>query len=58
VGWGCDGGIVSEYVVGGGVAVEHIIGPGKSELARLTPGARLQPDGTILYAGEVTGSLL
>jgi hypothetical protein len=34
------------------------MGPGKIEPATLTPGARPQPDGTILYAGEVTGSLL
>jgi hypothetical protein len=34
------------------------MGPGKIEPARLTPGARPQPAGTIVYAGEVTGSLL
>jgi uncharacterized protein (DUF488 family) len=56
--WRCHRRIVSDYLLAGGVAVEHIMGPGKIEPARLTPGARPQPDGTILYAGEVTGSLL
>jgi uncharacterized protein (DUF488 family) len=56
--WRCHRRIVSDYLLAGGVAVEHIMGPGKIELARLTPGARPQPDGTILYAGEATGSLL
>jgi uncharacterized protein (DUF488 family) len=56
--WRCHRRIVSDYLLAGGVAVEHIMGPGKIEPATLTPGARPQPDGTILYAGEVTGSLL
>jgi uncharacterized protein (DUF488 family) len=56
--WRCHRRIVSDYLLAGGVEVEHIMGPGKIEPARLTPGARPQPDGTILYAGEVTGSLL
>ena len=56
--WRCHRRIVSDYLLAGGVAVEHIMGPGKVEPARLTPGARPQPDGTILYASEVTGSLL
>jgi uncharacterized protein (DUF488 family) len=56
--WRCHRRIVSDYLLTGGVEVEHIMGPGKIEPARLTPGARPQPDGTILYAGEVTGSLL
>jgi uncharacterized protein (DUF488 family) len=56
--WRCHRRIVSDYLLAGGVAVAHIMGPGKIEPARLTPGAWPQPDGTILYAGEVTGSLL
>jgi uncharacterized protein (DUF488 family) len=56
--WRCHRRIVSDYLLAGGVAVAHIMGPGKIEPASLTPGARPQPDGTILYAGEVTGSLL
>jgi len=56
--WRCHRRIVSDYLLAGGVAVEHIMGPGKIEPATLTPGARPQADGTILYAGEVTGTLL
>ena len=56
--WRCHRRIVSDYLLAGGVAVEHIMGPNKIEPARLTPGARPQADGTILYAGEVTGTLL
>jgi len=56
--WRCHRRIVSDYLLAAGVAVEHIMGPGKIESARLTPGARPQADGTILYAGEVTGTLL
>jgi uncharacterized protein (DUF488 family) len=56
--WRCHRRIVSDYLLAGGGAVAHIMGPGKIEPARLTPGARPQPDGTIVYAGEVTGSLL
>jgi len=56
--WRCHRRIVADYLLAGGVAVEHIMGAGKIEPARLTPGARPQPDGTIVYAGEVIGSLL
>jgi len=56
--WRCHRRIVSDYLLAGGVAVAHILGPGKIEPATLTLGARPQPDGTIVYAGEVTGSLL
>ena len=56
--WRCHRRIVSDYLLAAGVAVEHIMGPGKIEPATLTPGARPQADGTILYAGEVTGTLL
>jgi hypothetical protein len=34
------------------------MGLGKIEPARLTPGAQPQPDGRIVYAGEMTGTLL
>jgi uncharacterized protein (DUF488 family) len=56
--WRCHRRIVSDYLLAGGVAVAHIMGPGKIEPATLTPGARPQADGTILYAGEATGPLL
>ena len=56
--WRCHRRLVADYLLAEGVPVGHIMGPGKIEPARLTPGAQPQPDGTIVYAGEVTGSLL
>ncbi|HYU12751.1 MAG TPA: DUF488 domain-containing protein [Stellaceae bacterium] len=56
--WRCHRRIVSDYLLAAGVKVEHIMGPGKIEPASLTPGAQPRPDGTIVYAGEVTGTLL
>jgi uncharacterized protein (DUF488 family) len=56
--WRCHRRLVTDYLLAEGVPVGHIMGPGKIEPARLTPGAQPQPDGTIVYAGEVTGSLL
>jgi len=56
--WRCHRRLVADYLLAEDIPVGHIMGPGKIEPARLTPGAQPQPDGTILYAGEVTGSLL
>ena len=56
--WRCHRRLVADYLLTEGVPIAHIMGPGKIEPARLTPGAQPQPDGTILYAGEVTGTLL
>jgi uncharacterized protein (DUF488 family) len=47
--WRCHRRIVADYLLVQGVPVEHIMGPGKVDPARLTPGARPQPDGTVLY---------
>jgi len=56
--WRCHRRIVADYLLAGDVPVAHIMGAGKIEPARLTPGALPQPDGTIRYSGEATGSLL
>ena len=56
--WRCHRRLIADYLLTERVSVAHIMGPGKIEPARLTPGAQLRPDGTILYAGEVTGTLL
>jgi uncharacterized protein (DUF488 family) len=56
--WRCHRRIVADYLLAGDAPVAHIMGAGKIEPARLTPGALPQPDGTILYSGEATGSLL
>ncbi len=58
--WRCHRRIVADYLIAGGKTVFHIMGPGRIERARLTQGALVQPDGTVLYpaAGEAatTGS--
>ena len=56
--WRCHRRIVADYLLAGEVSVAHIMPAGKIEPARLTPGAVPQPDGTILYSGEATGTLL
>jgi uncharacterized protein (DUF488 family) len=56
--WRCHRRLVADYLLSEGVPVAHIMGPGKIEPARLTPGAQPRPDGTIVYAGEATGTLL
>ena len=56
--WRCHRRLVADYLLTEGVPVAHIMSRGKTEPARLTPGAQPRPDGTILYAGEVSGTLL
>ncbi|KWI13325.1 DUF488 family protein [Burkholderia ubonensis] len=47
--WRCHRRIVADYLIARGETVFHIIGPNRIEPARLTPGAAVQPDGTIVY---------
>jgi uncharacterized protein (DUF488 family) len=49
--WRCHRRIVTDYLLAAGFAVEHIFDETKREPAKLTPGARPLPDGTILYEG-------
>ncbi|HZS81523.1 MAG TPA: DUF488 domain-containing protein [Stellaceae bacterium] len=53
--WRCHRRIIADYLLAEGVAVAHIMAPGKIEPARMTPGARTQPDGTIVYS-EAAGA--
>lgn len=48
--WRCHRRIVADYLMARGRTVYHIMGKGKLDLARLTPSAAIQPDGTIFYA--------
>jgi uncharacterized protein (DUF488 family) len=48
--WRCHRRIVADYLLARGVEVEHIMGPHRCDPARLTPGARVLPDGTLVYA--------
>lgn len=47
--WRCHRRIIADYLLAAGERVLHIMGPGKTEPARLTPSARQEPDGTLLY---------
>jgi len=47
--WRCHRRIVADYLLARGETVFHIIGAGRLEAARLTPGAVIRADGTIIY---------
>jgi uncharacterized protein (DUF488 family) len=52
--WRCHRRIVADYLLARGETVFHIVGAGRIEPARLTAGAVVQPDGTILYSPETS----
>jgi len=56
--WRCHRRIIADYLLAQGVPVMHIMGRDKIDPAKLTPGARSQPDGTLVYpaAEEVVKS--
>jgi uncharacterized protein (DUF488 family) len=47
--WRCHRRIVADYLIADGRTVFHIMGPDRIEPARLTDGAVVQPDLTVLY---------
>jgi len=47
--WRCHRRIVSDYLIAKGETVLHIMGKGRLMPARLTSGAVIRPDGTIVY---------
>ncbi len=47
--WRCHRRIVADYLIAGGEPVFHIMGEGRLEPARLTEGAVIQPDGSVVY---------
>lgn len=49
--WRCHRRIVADYLIAAGETVFHIMGPGHIEPARLTQGAVVRSDGTIVYPG-------
>jgi len=48
--WRCHRRIIADYLLTQGVPVMHIMGLDKIDPAKLTPGARAQSDGTLLYS--------
>ena len=47
--WRCHRRIIADYLIAAGEEVFHILGPGHIERARLTPEARVEPDGSLTY---------
>lgn len=50
--WRCHRRIVSDHLIARGESVFHIMGQGRLETARLTSGAAVQSDGSVVYPGE------
>jgi uncharacterized protein (DUF488 family) len=50
--WRCHRRIIADYLLAAGTCVEHIMGPGQIVPATMTPGAIVQPDGTLRYPSE------
>jgi uncharacterized protein (DUF488 family) len=49
--WRCHRRIIADYLIAAGEPVQHILGPGNITPATMTPGARPQADGTLVYPG-------
>ena len=47
--WRCHRRIIADYLLAQGVPVMHIMGRDKVDPAKLTPGAGVLPDGTLIY---------
>ncbi|MGB3423570.1 MAG: DUF488 domain-containing protein [Castellaniella sp.] len=47
--WRCHRRIVADHLIARGIPVLHIMGAGRLEPARLTPGAMVRDDGTVVY---------
>ena len=50
--WRCHRRIITDYLLAAGEQVMHILGMSQVEEARLTPGAVLRDDGTVVYPAE------
>jgi uncharacterized protein (DUF488 family) len=49
--WRCHRRLVADYLIARGETVFHIMGEGRLEPAKLTAGAVVQADGTVVYPG-------
>lgn len=47
--WRCHRRIIADHLLMAGHAVTHLMAPGRTEPARLTPGAKEGPNGTVVY---------
>jgi uncharacterized protein (DUF488 family) len=51
--WRCHRRIVADHLIARGETVFHLMGQGRIEPARLTAGAVVRPDGTVIYPQKV-----
>jgi uncharacterized protein (DUF488 family) len=49
--WRCHRRIIADYLLSEGISVGNIMGPNNIQAAKLTPGARRLPGGTLVYSG-------
>jgi uncharacterized protein (DUF488 family) len=49
--WRCHRRIITDHLIAAGESVFHILGPNHIEPAKLTEGAQVLPDGTVVYPG-------
>jgi uncharacterized protein (DUF488 family) len=49
--WRCHRRIIADYLLAEGIPVGHIMGANNIQAAKLTPGARRLPGGTLVYSG-------
>ena len=47
--WRCHRRIITDYLIAAGETVDHIMGQGRIDHAKLTPGAHVRADGTVVY---------
>jgi len=47
--WQCHRRIIADYLLAAGAEVFHILGPGRTELARLTPAAKVESSEALIY---------
>ena len=54
--WRCHRRIVADYLLQHGETVLHVMNAGRIEPATMTPGAKAQPDGTLLYPADTASA--
>ena len=52
--WRCHRRIITDYLIAAGESVFHILGPQHAAPAKLTEGAQVRADGTVVYPGAPT----
>lgn len=52
--WRCHRRIIADYLIAAHEVVCHILGPGQVDFAKLTPGASVRQDGSVVYSPAVS----